>query len=96
MNREEVAAALRAFKHAHAKDYGILEMGVFGSIARDEAGPSSDVDICVKTITPNPFALVHIQEALQALLHAQVDIVRIRDTMNPFLKQRIEEEAFYV
>ncbi len=42
------------------------------------------------------FALVHIKEDLQDILSKRVDIVRVRDKMNPFLKNRIEKEAIYV
>jgi uncharacterized protein len=56
MKRDDILAILREFMRDHAEEYGILEIGVFGSTARDEAGEESDVDICIKTKTPNPFA----------------------------------------
>jgi uncharacterized protein len=96
MNREEVLAVLRQFKRDYAEQYGILEIGVFGSVARKQPRDDSDVDICIKTQTPDPFVLVHIKESLEGLIHKHVDIVRVRDKMNPFLKERIEKEAYYV
>ena len=68
----------------------------FGSIARDEAREDSDVDVCIKTKTPDPFALVHIKEEIESRVRKHVDIVRIRKKMNPFLKERIEKEGVYV
>ena len=38
MGRDSILAILRDFKQNFAEKYGILEIGVFGSIARDEAG----------------------------------------------------------
>ncbi|MBF0508978.1 MAG: nucleotidyltransferase domain-containing protein [Deltaproteobacteria bacterium] len=96
MKRDDVLAILRKFKHDYAKKYGILELGVFGSTARDEAGEDSDVDICIKTETPNPFTLVHIKEDIEGLIRKQVDIVRVSEKMNPFLKERIERDGRYV
>jgi len=96
MTREETLAVLRQFKREYAEQYGILEIGVFGSVGRDEAREDSDIDICIKTLTPNPFALVHIKELIEARLHKPVDIIRVREQMNPFLKERIEKEAHYV
>lgn len=96
MQREEILEALRQFKRDYAERYGILELGVFGSVARNEAGESSDLDICVRTRTPNPFLLVHIKDDIEALVHRRVDIVRLRDRMNPLLRERIEKEARYV
>ena len=96
MKRDEILAILREFKRDYAEKYGILEIGVFGSTARDEAGEDSDVDICIKTKTPNPFALVHIKEDIEEMVRKHVDIVRVRDKMNPFLRERIEKEGRYV
>ena len=33
MNRDEILAALREFKRDHAEQYGITEIGIFGSFA---------------------------------------------------------------
>jgi len=96
MGREDILAILREYKEAFAEKYGILELGVFGSVARDEATAESDVDICIKTKTPDAFVLVHIKEDLENRVHKHVDIVRVREKMNPFLKSRLEKEAFYV
>ena len=96
MKRDDVLAILREFKRDRAEEYGILEIGVFGSVARDEAGEDSDVDICIKTRTPNPFALVHIKEEIEQRVKRRVEIIRVREKMNPFLRERIEREGRYV
>ena len=94
--REAVLAFLRDYKRDCADRYGIVELGVFGSVARDEAHGASDLDICVKTATPDPYALVHIKEDIQEHLGVPVDIIRVRPTMNQQLKQRIERDVIYV
>jgi len=96
MSRIEILLQLRQFKEKNATKYGILLMGIFGSVARDEAMESSDVDIVVKTELPDPFIIVHLKEDLESQLHQRVDIVRLRNTMNPSLKKRIETDAVYV
>jgi hypothetical protein len=96
MSKNDILSILRNFKKRTAGQYGILELGVFGSVARDEAGNDSDVDIFIKTATPNPFVLVHIKQDIENLLHQKVDIVRLRDRMNSFLKGRIDKEGVYV
>ncbi len=55
MSRSDILKILKEFKENHAEEYGILLMGVFGSVARDQATEKSDVDIFLKTKTPNPF-----------------------------------------
>ena len=44
-SRQEILALLRDFKVRKGKKYGILKMGIFGSVARDQQTESSDVDI---------------------------------------------------
>jgi predicted nucleotidyltransferase len=96
MNRQEILATLREYKRTNADKYGILELGVFGSVARNEDRDDSDVDICIKTKTPDAFMLVHIKEDIENILQKHVDILRVRDTMNPYLKSRLSKEAVYV
>jgi len=96
MRRGSLLAILREFKKDYAEKYGILEIGVFGSTARDEASEDSDVDIFIKTKTPNPFILVHIKEDIEGLTGKHADIVRVREKMNPFLRESIEKEGRYV
>ncbi|MCC6324301.1 MAG: nucleotidyltransferase, partial [Candidatus Brocadia sp.] len=42
-----------------------------------------------------PFAIVHIKEEIESRIRKHVDIVRIREKMNPFLRERIEKEGIY-
>jgi predicted nucleotidyltransferase len=96
MNKSDLLNKLAEFKKNNGEKYGILSIGIFGSFARDQASELSDADIVVKTKTPDPFTVVHIKEDLEGELRIPVDIVRFRETMNPFLKKRIEKEAIYV
>lgn len=96
MRRDDALAALRRFKEQHGKEYGIVALGIFGSVARDTAGESSDVDIVFKSDTPNLFRASRMRQELAKLLGCEVDVIRVRDRMNPNLKARIEREAKYV
>ena len=96
MSREEILKILKTFKEECAARYGILTLGVFGSVARDELKETSDVDIILRTQTPDPYNIVHIKEDLEQRLNIKVDLVRLRDRMNPFLAKRIEAESVYV
>ncbi len=96
MSRSEIIQILKEFKEKYSEKYGILLIGLFGSVARDEAKKDSDVDVVVKIKTPDPFIIVHIKEDIEEQLQLHVDIVRLREKMNPFLKKRIDKEAIYV
>ena len=69
---------------------------MFGSYARDEAREDSDVDIVFQARQPNLFQTVRMKEALERALVRHVDVVRWREGMNPRLKARIANEAWYV
>jgi len=70
-------------------------LGIFGSVARDQATEASDVDIVVE-MPPDLFQMVHMKEDLEELLGIPVDLIRLHKHMNTFLKNRIEAEAIYV
>ena len=95
-NREGILSTLRELKRDRGEALGIVELGIFGSCARDSATASSDLDVYIKTKTPDPYLLVHIKDAIEGRVHRRVDIVRLRERMNPLLKARIERESIDV
>jgi hypothetical protein len=95
MRRDEALAILKSQQPILQRRFGVEKVGLFGSLARDEARGDSDVDIVVQ-MAPDLFQMVHVKEALEEAFHAPVDLVRYRERMNAFLKKRIDEEAMYV
>ena len=95
MGKKDILKTLRNYKKDVAEQYNILTIGIFGSVARDEAGEDSDVDVVVRISEPDLFMLVGIKKDLEERLRRQVDLVTYRDTMNTFLKKRIDSEAVY-
>ena len=96
LQKNEVLAILRYHKRLFSEQYGVTDLGVFGSVARDEAHPDSDVDVVVRMREPKLFFMVHIKDALEEAFQRPVDIIQYRETMNPFLKKRIDRDAVYV
>jgi predicted nucleotidyltransferase len=94
-NRQSLLSALHDLK-LEWQERGLLAMGVFGSFARGAETDGSDLDVYVRTETPNPYLLVHLKEDIEARVHRKVDIVRLRDRMNPYLRSRIEREGIDV
>ena len=92
----EYVNILRDYMAKNASKYSITRMGIFGSVARGEQTEDSDVDVYLETSKPSMFALVHIKDDLQTLFGCNVDIVRLRDHMDSFLRNRIEKEGSYV
>ena len=96
LSTERLRALLKAFKERYAEEYHLRALGYFGSYARNEATPDSDVDVVFQTDHPDLFITAMLRQDLEAFLDHTVDVVRLRDAMNPRLKARIEREATYV
>ncbi|MEA2040704.1 MAG: nucleotidyltransferase domain-containing protein [Thermodesulfobacteriota bacterium] len=96
MEKDEIIRALRSFIALNRERYEIVRLGVFGSAARDDMNEQSDIDVVVELGKPDLFYLVGIKQDLEEKFRRPVDIVRYRDTMNGFLKKRIDKEAVYV
>lgn len=94
--RDQVMALLSQHLPEWRRLYGIQELALFGSLARNEASPDSDVDLCVSLDPPNPFALVHFQQAVEQQLGRRVDVVTRWPGMNPALKKEIERDAISI
>jgi len=81
------------FQEFHNK-YNVEKIGLFGSYARGEATQDSDIDIFVQ-MQPKLLDMVAIKQSIEEDLHQKVDIVRLRDKMNPYLKKRILRDGIY-
>ncbi|ADU64998.1 DNA polymerase beta domain protein region [Desulfurispirillum indicum S5] len=92
---DKLLKTLQDFKQKHAQEYGLLEIGLFGSVARGELKESSDVDVVIRIERPDLFLLAGLKSELEEVLQCPVDIVTYRENMNPFLKRRIDKEALY-
>jgi predicted nucleotidyltransferase len=95
-NKQQVIDLLSQHKLEWQRLFGIQELTLFGSLARNEANPGSDVDLGVILEPHNPFSLVHFQQAVQKLLGVRVDVVSRWPGMNPALKQEIERDAISI
>jgi len=74
----------------------VKSLSIFGSAARDEARPESDVDVLVEFAGPATFGgYMDLNFFLEDLLGRPVDLVT-RWSIRPGLKERIESEARYV
>ncbi|MGA2070309.1 MAG: nucleotidyltransferase domain-containing protein [Sedimentisphaerales bacterium] len=95
LSREAVLRELKNHLSQFGRLYGVTKIGIFGSAARNELRQNSDIDVVVEMREPDLFYVVHIKEALEKDFNRQVDVIRYRNSMNRFLKARIDREARY-
>ncbi len=90
---EEILETLRQHKTELAERYGVREMAVFGSYARGEAGPESDLDILVEfTDPPGLIGFIRLENELSELLGVRVELVT-RQALKRHIGERILDEA---
>ena len=76
-----------------ASQHGAHHVRVFGSVARGEAGPASDVDLLVQLdIGRSLLDLIGLTQELESILHRKVDVLT-DEGLSPYLKERIQPEA---
>lgn len=97
MDKENVIATLRAHEE-EIKRAGVLSLRLFGSVARDEATPDSDVDLMArfdKARCRTLFDYAGIEGRLAELLNVHVDLAP-EDMMHEPVKAKAEREAVLV
>ncbi len=87
---------LSDFKKSSGEKFGILKLGVFGSVARNENTEDSDIDIVVEVKKPSLALMYELKTALKLLFGCEVDVVRYRDSLRPLFKSNILNDVIYV
>jgi predicted nucleotidyltransferase len=80
------------------KALGATSLFLFGSVARDEAGPDTDLDLFIDHDAASRFSLFDlagIKLFLEEDLQFPLDVTT-RDSLHPMLKERIEQSALQV
>jgi len=96
MNRDQVIATLRAHEPA-LRQRGVLHAALFGSLAREEAAPASDIDIMIELEPDAPIGLfeyVGITQYLDDLFPVHVEVAN-RDRLKALVRPSAERDAIY-
>jgi len=76
-----------------ARRHGVIGVRVFGSMARGDAGPQSDVDLLIDVgPSPSPWFPGGLVADLEELLGRRVQVVTERG-LDELLRDRVLEEA---
>jgi predicted nucleotidyltransferase len=96
MRPADVIAVIAAHRHEIVDRFGVRSLSLFGSVARDEARPDSDVDLLVEFEGPTTFdghmgLLVYLED----LLGCHVDVVTAKG-LKPRLRPLIDQDLVRV
>jgi predicted nucleotidyltransferase len=93
--RERVIEMLHAHR-AELERMGVRSVSLFGSVARGEPGPHSDVDVLVDYVSGGGmFEFIGVLHYLEDHLHRPVDLVS-RDGLRPGIRRSVEADAVLV
>lgn len=95
MTKQHILDYLSMHKPEFQKKYGVEEIGLFGSYARDEAKDDSDVDIFV-SMQAKFDNVMGLKYDLENSLQKKVDLMTKHKYMKPFLLQMITKDVIYV
>ena len=97
MNRDEAISRIKSVEPA-IRALGASALYLFGSTARNEAKPTSDVDVFVDRATPNALGFIEffdLEDLLREALGTKVDLAT-RASLHPTLRPEIEQSAIRV
>lgn len=93
---EEIDRTLAGKMPELRAQFGVRELGIFGSCVRNEQTESSDVDLLVSFERPVGFlTFLKLENYLTSLLGAKVDLVS-RKALKPAIGRRILGEVRFV
>ncbi len=97
MTRDELLTKLRELKPWLAEQ-GVVNLRLFGSFARDEAGPDSDVDLLVDIVKPmGLWDMMGVEHDMADQLGGRrVEFLTFRSIKNPYLRRNILTDALPV
>jgi predicted nucleotidyltransferase len=94
-NLEQIRKQLQVYKPELMKRYGLSQLAVFGSYARNQQTSESDLDILVEFDRPIGIAFIDLADELERILTLKVDLVS-RGVIKESHFKAIEEELQYV
>ena len=96
MDRQSIIAILREHQ-AELHRQGVLHAALFGSVARGDAAPGSDIDIMID-LDPDArlgaFDYVGLKDYIAGLFDSPVDVVN-REGLKPYVKPAALSDAVY-
>jgi uncharacterized protein len=96
MNKDQILSRLRE-NESDLRAHGVVHAALFGSRARGDNGPDSDIDIMIET-DPSAhitiFSYVGLKEYIASLFDGPVDVVN-RDGLKFYVKPAVMNDILY-
>ncbi|MBU8848873.1 MAG: nucleotidyltransferase domain-containing protein [Desulfobacterales bacterium] len=95
LSKNEIISLIKIEKSFLKENFGVLNIGLFGSYAKDKQNPDSDIDFLVEFSEPRFDWMASLQTYLEKKLERKIEIVRKRNLSKSRFFERIEQEIIY-
>ena len=99
MRRDEIIARLKEAE-PRLRGFGVAGLYLFGSRARGEAGPDSDVDVFVDPASDASLDFLNYMDAYETIRKSVGEEIEVgystRDGLSPYIRANVENEAIRV
>jgi predicted nucleotidyltransferase len=95
LSRNKIISLLRAEKSYITKEFGVVNIGLFGSFAKGRSDRDSDIDLIVELREARFDYLAGLQVYLEKKFSRKIEIVRKGNRANSRFFQRIEKDTIY-
>ena len=96
MQRDQIIQILSQHRREICDKFNVESLALFGSVARGDARPDSDLDILVAYAqSPGLFDFLELKEYLESLVQKPVDLVTVK-ALKKQLRDKILQEAIHV
>ena len=94
INKNQIIKLLKKHKEEMRLKFGVTKIGLFGSYARGDQGPDSDIDLAVEIEAENSFdAFYDLKKFLEELLRHRIDL-GFEESLKSVVKDSIFSELF--
>ncbi len=95
LSHEDIIRLLKTEKEFLRKEYGVINIGLFGSFAKGTQRVDSDIDFLVEFEEPRYDWIAGLQIYLEKRFNRKIEIVRKRINFEPRFLERIGGEVIY-
>jgi predicted nucleotidyltransferase len=96
MNKQDIIETIKSEKPFLKEQFGVEEIALFGSYARGENNPDSDIDLLVRFNKPSYSLLAGLYIYLNKKFNVKVDITRQGPHISDRFLKLISKDLIYV
>ena len=95
LSKNDIINLIKAEKSFLKENFGVVNIGLFGSYAKDQQTPDSDIDFLVEFAEPRFDWMAGLNIYMEKKFDRKIEIIRKRSLDKSRFFERIEQEIIY-